>query len=391
MSAETIAVRRKTGFIDEEDEKREKLTLKSSDVDGQQSIKREHVKVVSALAQVASAQWLLILGLIFGGCCSNVFALEAIVREHPTAGNLITLIQFLFVALEGYIHFFSLSRPPLFIAKPHVPFRRYAVGVTLFFLVSVLNNFVWKYHISIPVHIIFRSGGALFSIIVGFIAGKSFSKGQIISVVVLTSGVICATLFDAKDVKEKGEKTGNSNTSTQEFAIGIFILFLAQVLSAVMSQINENTYKKYGSYWRENLFYMHFLTIPLFLPAKDSIIEEFRSLSHSNLVPLTPSAFASFIPQFYAPQQLVYLFLNAVTQYLCVRGVNNLAGNATAVTVTIVLNVRKCVSLLLSIYLFGNKLPFGTCVGAALVFGGAAWYSIEISRLRESAKRMKST
>lgn len=105
MSAETIAVRRKTGFIDEEDEKREKLTLKSSDVDGQQSIKREHVKVVSALAQVASAQWLLILGLIFGGCCSNVFALEAIVRyvctfmtllfqvltksnyrEHPTAG-----------------------------------------------------------------------------------------------------------------------------------------------------------------------------------------------------------------------------------------------------------------------------------------------------------------
>lgn len=84
-----------------------------------------------------------------------------------------------------------------------MPFRRYAVGVTLFFLVSVLNNFVWKYHISIPVHIIFRSGGALFSIIVGFIAGKSFSKGQIISVVVLTSGVICATLFDAKDVKEK--------------------------------------------------------------------------------------------------------------------------------------------------------------------------------------------
>lgn len=35
--------------------------------------------VASSVAQVTFAQWSLILALIFGGCCSNVFTLEAIV------------------------------------------------------------------------------------------------------------------------------------------------------------------------------------------------------------------------------------------------------------------------------------------------------------------------
>ncbi|KAK7207529.1 UAA transporter [Myxozyma melibiosi] len=385
MSANTIPANRKTGFIDTVDEKEAKSFSSTASPIG----KGQLVKAASAVAQIASAQWILILGLIFGGCCSNVFTLEAIVQENTNAGNLITFIQFLFVATEGYIHFFAPTQPPLFIAKPHVPFQRYAVGVTLFFLVSVLNNFVWKYHISIPVHIIFRSGGPLFSLVVGFIYGKKFSRAQIASVVILTAGVICATLFDAKNVKDKKEGT-TETSNTREFAIGILILFLAQVLSAVMSQINENTYKKYGSFWRENLFYMHFLTLPLFYPVRNSIIDEFHNLAKSTPVSVTPPILSALVPQVCIPKQILYLLLNAATQYICVRGVNNLAGSATAVTVTIVLNVRKCVSLLLSIYLFGNKLSLGTTAGAILVFGGAAWYSIEISRLRQAAKSLKS-
>jgi len=33
------------------------------------------------------------LGLIFGGCCSNVFALEAIIKVHPDAGMPIFLAE----------------------------------------------------------------------------------------------------------------------------------------------------------------------------------------------------------------------------------------------------------------------------------------------------------
>ncbi|KAK9451289.1 UAA transporter [Limtongia smithiae] len=341
----------------------------------------------AVVVQISAAQWGVIFALIFGGCCSNVFTLETIVKNDPQAGNLLTFVQFLFVAAEGYIHFFTPSRPPLFIAKPHVPYSRYAIIVTLFFLVSLLNNIVWKYHISVPVHIIFRSGGTFLSMVVGYICGKRYSNVQMLSVLILTAGVVSSTLFDAK-TKNGGDDEKNSTNSG--FGFGITVLFLAQVLSAVMSQVTESTFRKYGSHWRENLFYMHFLTLPLFLPVRNSITTEFSVLASSPSLPLIPPIFRQYLPSIFSisvPEQLFYLFLNAATQYLCVRGVNNLAGNATAVTVTIVLNVRKCVSLLLSIYIFGNKLSLGTCVGAALVFGGAGWYSIESSRIRERQKR----
>ncbi|KAJ8103175.1 UAA transporter [Lipomyces tetrasporus] len=350
--------------------------------------KTSGTSVAKAYLQLGAAQWALILAMIFGGCCSNVFTLEAIVKEDPRAGNLITFVQFLFVAVEGYAHFFTPSRPPIFLPKPHVPFTRYSIIVTMFFVVSFLNNYVWKYHISVPVHIIFRSGGTVMSMVVGALAGKRYSKAQVASISLLTVGVVAATLFDAK--KEEPSQVETTVATTKEFAIGMLILFLAQALSAVMSQITELTYNQYGNHWRENLFYMHFLPLPLFFLARKSITDEFATLSASPPIALVPASVAQYVPPLSAPQSIVHLLLNGATQYICVRGVNNLAGTATAVTVTIVLNVRKCVSLLLSIYMFGNNLSLGTCLGAALVFGGAAWYSLESSRLREAQKQAKA-
>ncbi|KAK9477324.1 UAA transporter [Lipomyces japonicus] len=342
------------------------------------------VNVPAAAAQVTAAQWVVIASLIFGGCCSNVFALEAIVKEDPKAGNLITFIQFLFVAFEGYFHFFNWRNPPFFVSKPHVPLTRYAIIVSLFFAVSVLNNYVWNYQISVPVHIIFRSGGTVLSLVVGTVAGKKYSRVQVASIVLLTAGVIIATLFDAK-TKGSGNSHASGSNSTREFAIGIVILFIAQTLSAIMSQITELTYKRYGNHWRENLFFMHFLTLPMFWPMRESIVTELRTLAASRPVKISPS----WLPGLAVPRQVIYLLINGLTQYVCVRGVNKLAGSATAVTVTIVLNVRKCISLLLSIYIFSNRLSIGTLAGAGLVFAGAAWYGIESSRLREAGKQKK--
>ena len=49
--------------------------------------------------------------------------------------------------------------------------------------------------------------------------------------------------------------------------------------------------------------------------------------------------------------------------------------------VSIVLNVRKLVSLFVSIWLFGNKLPFGVMIGAAVVFGSAGVWGWEGQRI----------
>jgi UDP-xylose/UDP-N-acetylglucosamine transporter B4 len=90
-----------------------------------------------------------------------------------------------------------------------------------------------------------------------------------------------------------------------------------------------------------------------------------------------PAGLKSGISSVNIPSQLAYFVINVLTQYACIRGVNLLAATASALTVTIVLNVRKLVSLLLSIWLFGNKLSPGTLVGAVIVFGAGGMYSLD--------------
>ncbi|KAG8349490.1 hypothetical protein FVEN_g12325 [Fusarium venenatum] len=76
------------------------------------------------------------------------------------------------------------------------------------------------------------------------------------------------------------------------------------------------------------------------------------------------------------PSQIIFLITNVLTQYACIRGVNLLAAASTALTVTIVLNIRKLVSLLLSIWLFGNQLASGTLLGAVIVFSAGGLYTV---------------
>ena len=85
------------------------------------------------------------------------------------------------------------------------------------------------------------------------------------------------------------------------------------------------------------------------------------------------------------PIHMAYLLINALTQFLCIRGVHLLSAKTSSLTVTIVLNIRKLVSLLLSIYLFGNELAPGVLVGAAFVFAGGGLYGFEGAQLREKS------
>ncbi|KAI0404966.1 UAA transporter family-domain-containing protein [Xylaria palmicola] len=287
------------------------------------------------------------LALIFGGCCSNVrsrrllvFALEAI---------------FLFVAVTGYISQFDATRPPFFIRPNKVPIRRWLINIVLFFSINLLNNHAFSYDISVPVHIILRSGGSITTIVAGYLYGKRYSQIQVTAVVLLTVGVITAAWSDAQ----------TKEASTPSFSTGLAILFVAQALSAVMGLYTEETYRQYGPQWKENLFYSHILSLPLFLPFSKSLARQFMRLAAEGI---------------YIPSQVTYLALNVLTQYACIRGVNLLAAASSALTVTIVLNIRKLVSLLLSIWLFGNCLATGTLVGAVVVFSAGALYSLDSKR-----------
>jgi len=223
----------------------------------------------------------------------------------------------------------------------------------------------------------------------------------------ITVGIIIAAMADAQS-KGKTKSPTSPTIFDTELLSGLTILFLAQLISAVMGLYVQITYDQYGNqHWHENLFYSHFLAIPFFLPFSSSLLEQFRQLASSPPIKLSPFMFSPFLapaaaaqtdsklppiilsstsPTFAIPKHILTLTLNAVTQYACISGVNILAAQSTALGVSIVLNVRKLASLFLSIYLFGNRLPAGVTVGAAIVFGSASIWAWEGQRIRKDER-----
>lgn len=87
----------------------------------------------------------------------------------------------------------------------------------MFFAVNMLNNFAFSYNISVPVHIILRSGGSVMTMLVGYVWGKRYTSMQgesvlamisnflncvecvsVLSVAMLTAGIGVAAMADAQ-------------------------------------------------------------------------------------------------------------------------------------------------------------------------------------------------
>ncbi|KAI8370347.1 UAA transporter [Radiomyces spectabilis] len=326
----------------------------------------------SALLHMATGELPLILSLIFGGCCSH----------------LVTFGQFVFVAVEGLRHQLTWTRYGPRLKPTVVPLSRWLFLVVLFFLVSVLNNLALGYHISVPLHIIFRSGGLIINMAMGaLILKKRYSFEQIAGVLFVTIGVIWSTIDNSTPKNE--ETTG----STSEFLTGIALLVIAMVLSAGMGLYQEVTYKKYGKQWREGLFYTHFLALPFFLLFYNDLIKQASVYSRSTATPLPhiirqvpgfgsvleslplPPNIQTALASYRIPKLWGYLLLNVLTQYVCIAGVNRMTAVATSLTLNLVLNLRKFTSLLISIVVFDNEFGIGAKIGTALVIFGTLIYT----------------
>ncbi|KAJ5689785.1 UDP-N-acetylglucosamine transporter yea4 [Penicillium macrosclerotiorum] len=397
-----------------------------------EATKERNTSVIAAAAHAAVPTWanmVLMSSLIFGGCCANVFALEAIIKEQPTAGPLITFAQFVLCAVFTLPHFLSFSAGPcaLFLSPRAIPLRAWLIYTGFFVTVNVLNNWAFAYKISVPLHIILRSGGPVASMIVGYITnGRRYSRGQILAVAMLTAGVVAAALADAQAKGQPIEIGSGEDVAMMTTATGFTILALAMILSAFQGIYADRLYATYGrDHWKEALFYSHSLSLPLFLTNYPQMLSQWRVVSNtppllSLVIPetgfvahsaaasssgLSFSAVSSTVLSISTvaqqsiaiksilgkiPIQVAYLLMNALTQYVCIRGVHLLSAKSSSLTVTVVLNIRKLVSLLLSIYLFGNHLSPGVLVGAVLVFIGGGLYGFEGARLRRSSKKKKA-
>uniref|UniRef100_A0A1A9WF29 UDP-xylose and UDP-N-acetylglucosamine transporter n=1 Tax=Glossina brevipalpis TaxID=37001 RepID=A0A1A9WF29_9MUSC len=309
--------------------------------------------------------WSAVVG-VFIGCCSNVIFLELLIKYDPASGNLITFSQFLVIAIEGFIFTSKFGK-----IKPVIGLRDYVILVLMFFITNVCNNYAFNFNIPMPLHMVFRAGSLMANMLMGIlILKRRYVISKYLSVLLITVGIVMCTLVSATEVEDTSNPKLKSTIAGNEkysvifwWTLGIIILTVALLISACMGIYQEFLYKKYGKRSREALYYTHLLPLPGFLLMGSNIWQHFVISLNSD--PLTLSNI-----NFYLPEQIVYLIFNTMTQYVCISSVYVLTAECTSLTVTLVLTLRKFVSLLISIVYFKNPFTFYHWMGTILVFTG---------------------
>ncbi|XP_018421875.1 PREDICTED: UDP-xylose and UDP-N-acetylglucosamine transporter [Nanorana parkeri] len=321
------------------------------------------------------------VGLVFCGCCSNVVFLELLARKFPGCGNIVTFAQFLLIAVEGFIFQADFGRK-----RPAIPLRYYFIMVAMFFTVSVVNNYALNLNISMPLHMIFRSGSLIANMVLGIlILHKRYSISKYLSIGLVSFGIFICTLMSAKQVASHSASNDDEGFVTfLWWLLGIAALTFALVVSARMGIFQETLYKEYGKHSKEALFYNHALPLPGFLLLAPDI--------YNHAVLFTQSEpFQLPLLGIQMPIMWFYLLMNIITQYVCIRGVFSLTTECPSLTVTLVVTLRKFLSLIFSILYFKNPFTAWHWIGTIFVFLGTLLYTEVWNSIQGPPSKNKDT
>jgi UDP-xylose/UDP-N-acetylglucosamine transporter B4 len=75
------------------------------------------------------------------------------------------------------------------------------------------------------------------------------------------------------------------------------------------------------------------------------------------------------------PVQFTGLIWNILSQCVCIFAVHRLTAHYSSLTTNLILTLRKCVSLLISVMHFGSYISSIQCVGTLLVLVGTLMYA----------------
>lgn len=315
----------------------------------------------------------LAISFLFGGCCSNVLSLEELVGDSAVdLGNVVTFTQFVFVTLVQLPNFIDITRNFRILKRATIPLRIHLLSTMLFFIGSTLNNGVFMYGVSIPLHIIIKcTSTATTMALSSLFMNKKYSRMQVFSAFLMTIGAILTSLFREVDFTLGYMAIDvDSLVPSRKSAMGIFLLFLSTVIMSGLSIYNEYVFQKYGGSWDETLFYCHLFALPLFLLRNLSLRSDFTQMWYASRMIKIP------LTSYQIPDKLLMLLLNNITQYFCIKSVNVLSALTDALTLSVILLIRKFASLLLSIYIYGNKMSRTATIGTIFVFAGATMYTV---------------
>uniref|UniRef100_A0A1B0FY82 Sugar phosphate transporter domain-containing protein n=1 Tax=Phlebotomus papatasi TaxID=29031 RepID=A0A1B0FY82_PHLPP len=167
------------------------------------------------------------------------------------------------------------------------------------------------------------------------------------------------------------------------WTLGITLLTVALFISARMGIYQEVLYKRYGKHPREALYYTHLLPLPGFLLLTNNIWDHFKIAVSSPPVQVPVLDIA-------VPIVVLFLLGNVLTQYVCISSVYVLTTECSSLTVTLVVTLRKFVSLLFSIIYFQNPFTIYHWIGTLCVFYGTIVFTEVIPNIRKSLATRKS-
>ena len=219
---------------------------------------------------------------------------------------------------------------------------------------------------------IFRSGSLVANLVLGIIIlKKSYPLSKFVAVGMMTVGICLATIASASQVhvpaKVSATEEGVDNASEYfRWCIGVSMLCFALFISARMGIFQEQTYKVYGKHPDEALFYNHALPLVGFLFLAPDIWHHAKFYSSGAPLDLALVPASLGITKMWA-----FLIGNVITQYICSRGVFILTSECASLTVTMVVTLRKFLSLLFSIFYFSNPFTPHHWIATVFVFTGS--------------------
>lgn len=298
-------------------------------------------------------------------CCLNVVVLEYLIKLDYTIANTMTFCQFTFLCLVLYVTYGKMGTK-----IPEVPVKEHAKMIVFFFLTNVINNYAFHFQIDLPLHMIFRSGSLIANMLLGIlILKKSYPLSKYLSIIMVTMGISLATMASAEMVGHTSQTFNQSTSGSQTnpdyytWSFGIVLLTFALVLSACLGVVQEQFSAKFGKHPDEATYFSHLIPLPGFLFLGPEIVKKFINISQSTNV-------IDIFGLFSIPKMFFLLFLNSLTFFACIRCVFKLTSEAPSLTVTLVVSIRKFLSLLFSIFYFQNTFSSQHWFATLLVFTG---------------------
>ncbi|KPA78645.1 hypothetical protein ABB37_06245 [Leptomonas pyrrhocoris] len=327
------------------------------------------------------------LGSVFCGCQANVFLLELIIKGSPDTFYALTCAQYVCVACFSLPLLLRLKEPcedvegaasmwPFCLRRTRISRRNTITLAVLAWAMSVANNVVFSFDVSVPLHATFRSSALMMNMLAGYLfLDRRFTLWQVLCALAICGGLIALTLEKTRKAQKESQAALASNTlltPTWRGTLGVTILVSTTFCTAGLGVFQEYVYRDTRNreaarvarlpktaqakddappVWAEALCASHLLAVPLFLLYPSRLFLEFSNIRS---------------------ESQVHVLLNCLTQVVCIAGVYLMNQRTSAFALTLTLTLRKLATIVLSIFYFGHYRSFTLVEWIAMIGAMAA-------------------